>query len=82
LGALIIGYSIVAQYEIGLRIGVVTLIFGGVLRVLNIVGKAIPTQNRKNPTSILFLLSLLKFSLWIIVLFLYFVCINKILPIF
>jgi len=81
LGFIICIITIITEYETGLKIGLITLFFGGVFRVLNIIGNAIPKYNRFRPPSQHFFLMICKFMLWFIVLGAYLLAINKIIPI-
>ena len=82
LGAVVVIISVFTQYDIGLKIGLITLVFGGLFRVQLHINKALPTNRRRDSKTRLFVINMIKLGLWILTLFLYIYCVNKIYQIF
>lgn len=82
VGGIVMVLSILTQHDIGLKIGIVTLVFGGLYRVQLHINRALPTNPRRDSAMKLFIINIVKLILWIFTLGLYFYSINKIYPIF
>ena len=69
LGIVMSTISVYVNHDIGLKIGLLTFLFGGGFRILNI-----PTKNIKNP--------LIRFVIWFLFLLIYAYLLNNIFYIF
>ena len=82
VGAFATIFSVISRYDLGIRIGVITLIFGGILRVQLHLNKALPAHPRYHSKKRVFFVNIGRFLLWLLTLFLYSYSINKVLPLF
>lgn len=82
LGFIVIIISFFIGSDMALRFGVITLVFGGILRVLNIVGSATPRQNHRLPSLSLYFANVFKCLLYVITLVVYLLLIDKIIILF
>lgn len=77
LGFVITSISIFSKYELGIKLGILTLFFGGIFRVLNIIGSTFPNFRKEKKNLKFFFLGIIKFSLYLIPLLIYFYLANN-----
>lgn len=80
VGAIISIISTISEYEIGLRLGFLTLFFGGVFRIVGILTTNIPIKRKQTSLRNIFYVSL-KFFIWVAAFSLYAFYLRKLLPI-
>ena len=81
---ILISIFISSEYTLlGLKIGVITLIFGGVFRLLNMITKTLIEDKKDKSTNKLAFIkcNIIRFSIWIIALLIYVLWINTVIQI-
>jgi len=82
-GLIVSTITVALKYELGLKIGLLTLFFGGGFRLLNILEKhLLQPNNFKVTSSAGITITFLRFIIWLIALLLYGFYLNKIILIF
>ena len=77
-GAITMIISTFNQYELGLKLGVLTLTFGAFYRVQLHINRAMPAHLKYHSVSRVFWINLFKFFLWTITLSLYLFFVDKV----
>ena len=81
LGFILVILAFVLDNQLGLRVGFLTLIFGGVFRLMNIITKSLRAP-RRSGQSMRFFFNVTKFLMWIIAFLIYAHYLNKLIQIF
>ena len=81
VGSLLSIFGAILSLEVILRIGLLTLFFGGIFRILRTIVDRIPLEKRIYNFKDLFF-TILKFSIWLFTFFIYGYFLNKIILIF
>ena len=78
VGSTLLIISTMTQYESGMKLGVVTLVFGAFYRVQLHINRALPANPKYHSKQRVFWVNILKFCLWVVTLSLYVLAVHRI----